>query len=376
VPAVSGGGPVPGRVEAEFLGAVGRFAGRARGAVLCLIGVFGVLATPAGALPLGVALLGLTAAVAVAELRTAKTGRGARTTLGLVVARTAVICAAGAWTAPEPGEPNQWAVNALTITALTLQWEWPPPVTVPITAGLLVVDLLPIDAEQAVFTTARVLVECVLARLVFVVLLRTTREVDALRERRAALEREELLLRARRRQEREYLALLHDTASATFLVVAAHGRAADPAEVAEYARRDLAVLTGSSHGAQDGLVDAGESLRALVRQSRLPVDARWEPVPLLPASVALALVRAVGEALTNVERHAGACAVRLGVEARDTGVVVTLTDTGPGFDPDDVPRHRRGIRDSVVERMAAVGGGAAVTSARGRGTTVRLVWPG
>jgi signal transduction histidine kinase len=53
---------------------------------------------------------------------------------------------------------------------------------------------------------------------------------------------------------------------------------------------------------------------------------------------------------------------------------VRVTDAGRGFDVGAVSDHRRGIRGSVVERMAAVGGRAEVTSRPGR-TTVRLEWP-
>jgi signal transduction histidine kinase len=111
-----------------------------------------------------------------------------------------------------------------------------------------------------------------------------------------------------------------------------------------------------------------------VEQSPLEVDARWGEVPLVPVSVALALVRAVREALVNVERHAGVTAVALRVAGQNGGVTVTVTDLGRGFDPAAVAGHRHGIRGSLVERMAAAGGSAVVTSAPGVGTTVRLAW--
>jgi two-component system, NarL family, sensor kinase len=222
-----------------------------------------------------------------------------------------------------------------------------------------------------------VVIESVLARLAFLLLLRSTREVDRLRERQVGLERAEALTLARHRQEREYLALLHDTASATFLMIAARGGDSDPVEVAGYARRDLAILTGSSGGAEgyDGLVTVESSLRPVVEQSPLEMDARWDRVPLVPVSVALALVRAMREALLNVERHAEVAAVALHVTAEDGGVVVTVTDTGRGFDPGAVAGGRHGIRGSLIERMSAVGGSAVVVSAPGAGTTVRLAWP-
>ena len=353
---------MPGQVENELLTAFARFAGPVRGVGLVLISLFGVLTVPGGALPSGLALCGLVLVGAVADFR------APRVALVLAVVRVVALCAAQ----EEFGGGGAWALNVLTTTAITLQWEWGPKVTVPTTAGLLVVYLTAVSWDGAV--VSRVVVECVLARLALLLLRRSSRRVDELRTRRVAMERLEAVALERRRREREYLALLHDTASATFLMVAVNGREADPAEVAGYARRDLELLTGSAGGPRDSAVDVGSSLRAVVERSSLDVDARWESV-VVPASVALALVRAVREALTNVERHAGTGAARVRVRGTGQGVEVEVTDEGCGFDVAAVSGHRRGLRGSVVERMAAVGGRAEVTSRPGR-TTVRLEWSG
>ncbi len=349
---------------------VGRFAGPARGAGLLVISVFGVLATPSDALPLGFGLLALALGTAVAEHVAGRTGRGRPVAFALTLLRAAAICGTQFLTAPEAAELNQWALNVLTITAITLQWEWPPRVTVPAVVCLLAIEVAPLGFEDGLSVVLRVLIEATLARGAFLLLLRTTRRVDHLRERRARLAREESLALERRRQEREYLAVLHDTAAATFLTVAQRGETAGPAEVAEYARRDLAILTGES--GPGSVVDLETSLRGVLSQSPVKVEARWAPVPPMPASAVLALVRAVREALTNIDRHAGVGEARLTVE---DGVRVTVRDDGRGFDPAATPAQRRGVRESLVERMAAAGGRATVTSAPGAGTTVELVWP-
>ncbi|MCE6996577.1 ATP-binding protein [Saccharothrix sp. S26] len=352
---------MPGQVESELLTAIARFAGPVRGVGVTLISAFGVLSVPTDALPLGLGLFGLVLLGAVADFRSP------RPAFGLAIARVVALCAAH----EQIGGTGQWTLNVLTTTAITLQWEWAPKITVPTTAALLVVHGTAVGWDGT--TVLRVVVECVLARLAFRLLRRSSRRVDELRTRRAALERAEAVALERRRREREYLALLHDTASATFLVVAVNGREADPAEVAGYARRDLDLLTGTSGVPRDSAVDVGSSLRAVVERSPLAVEASWDTA-LVPASVALALVRAVREALTNVERHAGTGAARVRVRANGRGVEVWVTDAGRGFDVGAVSDHRRGIRGSVVERMAAVGGSAEVTSRPGR-TTVRLEWP-
>jgi two-component system, NarL family, sensor kinase len=353
-----------GQVEAELLVAVSRYAGPVRGASLLVISLFGVLAVPGHASWLGLALLALMVAGTVADFLSPRLAQV------LAVARTAAVCLAQA----EFGADSAlWALNALTITTITLQWEWPPRATVPVTGALLLLNGAVIGMDDGLTAGLRVVVECVLARLAFLLLRRSSRQVDETRARQAALERDEAVALERRRQEREYLALLHDTAASTFLMVATHGQYADPAEVAGYARHDLTVLTDPARGSGDSDVDVTASLKVIVDRSRLTVHARWETV-LVPASVALAFVRAVREALANVERHADTDTVELSVRDEDNGLEVTVTDAGRGFDAQDVSMHRRGIRGSIVERLAAVGGNATVTSQRGSGTVVRLVW--
>lgn len=363
-----------GSVEALFLSSARRFAGLVRGVGVVAISAFALLTVPEDAVPLAVALFGLVLVGAAVDCWSGLSGRAAPVALGLVVVRVVAVCV----TQEQTGEaPNLWALNILTTTAITLQWEWPPRVAVPVTAALLGVDLAVVGADEIGVLVARLVSECALARLGFVLLRRSSRRVDELRERRSALARAEAVALTRHRQEREYLALLHDTASSTFLLVAVHGKDTEPEQVAGYARRDLSVLTGAAGGptTQDSPVDLGASLRAVVATGPLTVDVRSRGETLVPASVALALVRAVREALVNVERHAGVRTATVGVHVEDERVVVVVGDAGAGFDPHEVPRSRRGIRGSVVERMAAVGGSATVTSRPGAGTAVRLVWP-
>lgn len=93
----------------------------------------------------------------------------------------------------------------------------------------------------------------------------------------------------------------------------------------------------------------------------------------LPVEVTHALTGAAAEAIRNVQRHAGVAEVDLTVEADPEHVRVTLRDRGRGFDPRRTPESF-GMRHSVRERMAEVGGAARVTSAPGRGTSVELTW--
>lgn len=366
----------PGDVEARFLASARQLAGLLRGVALVLISVFGLLAVPSRALPLGFAVLGVMVAGAAVDVWVGVTGRGAAAGLVAAVARVAAVSA----TQHELGDaPSLWALNVLTTTAITLQWEWPPTVTGPVLAGLFAVDVAVIGVDAGGAVGLRLLLECVLARLAFILLLRSSRRMDELRARRTDLARAEARSLARHRQDREYLALLHDTASATFLLTATQGAGAEPGRIADAARRDLAVLIGTEGAAttQDSPVDLTATLRPAVDRAPVRVTARWAEGAPVPASVALALVRAVREALANVARHAGVDEAELAVErSADGGVVVTVTDRGRGFEAETVPASRRGLRGSILDRMTDAGGVGTVESRPGEGTTVRLEWAG
>jgi signal transduction histidine kinase len=92
--------------------------------------------------------------------------------------------------------------------------------------------------------------------------------------------------------------------------------------------------------------------------------------PIDPAGEALAA--AAREALRNSARHAAGAAVYVFAEIGPQGVEVFVRDEGPGFVFDDVPSERRGLRDAVIGRMAAIGGSAVIESAPGEGTEVAL----
>ncbi len=95
----------------------------------------------------------------------------------------------------------------------------------------------------------------------------------------------------------------------------------------------------------------------------------------LPLPVSDQLVACVGEALRNVERHAGTGHAEVTVTGGAGWAIVKITDRGRGFDPAATPPSRRGIRDSITERMLAAGGRAAIASRPGAGTTVTVAWP-
>jgi signal transduction histidine kinase len=191
---------------------------------------------------------------------------------------------------------------------------------------------------------------------------------------------------ARRADEREQHRQLHDTVLSTLTMVAAGVFTGPSPALTAQAARDLQVLQGlagapagpggrGGPGGSADLTDLGPRLeRAAASTDDLAVQLTLVPVTL-PSPVADQLVACVGEALRNVERHAGTDRAEVTVSGGAGWAVVEVTDRGRGFDPAATPPSRRGISESITGRMLAAGGRAAIASRPGAGTTVTLSWP-
>ncbi|MDO4900207.1 ATP-binding protein [Actinomyces sp.] len=99
----------------------------------------------------------------------------------------------------------------------------------------------------------------------------------------------------------------------------------------------------------------------------------------LPPEAAEAINGAAAEAVRNTLIHAaphpGAFVKRTAFLRSDSeGITVTVSDDGRGFEPARVAPGRRGLTDSIITRMQAVGGSARIESVPGDGTTVTLTW--
>jgi phage shock protein PspC (stress-responsive transcriptional regulator)/signal transduction histidine kinase len=183
--------------------------------------------------------------------------------------------------------------------------------------------------------------------------------------------------RIRSQERAEVAAHLHDSVLQTLALV--QQRASDPAEVAALARRQERELRAWLSGAEAARPDErlADALRAAAGEveddHRVPVDVVCVGDRPLDAR-GEALVAAAREAMVNAARHAGhAGPVSVFAEAVDGRAEVFVRDRGPGFDPGAVPPDRRGVRESIVGRMARHGGRATVGPAPGGGTEVELV---
>jgi signal transduction histidine kinase len=96
----------------------------------------------------------------------------------------------------------------------------------------------------------------------------------------------------------------------------------------------------------------------------------------IPAAAAEAVRAAALQAAVNSVNHAGPGASRtVRMSAHHGGIQVVVADDGRGFDLSLVPRERIGVRVSIQERMAQVGGTADVESTPGNGTVIVIRWP-
>ncbi|MEX1006102.1 MAG: ATP-binding protein [Acidimicrobiia bacterium] len=89
----------------------------------------------------------------------------------------------------------------------------------------------------------------------------------------------------------------------------------------------------------------------------------------------LALVAAAGEAITNAAAHSGAEVVSVFGEVTGDVIRVFVRDRGRGFDPEQLPEDRLGVRESILGRVHGRKGQATVRSEPGWGTEWRLEVP-
>jgi signal transduction histidine kinase len=204
------------------------------------------------------------------------------------------------------------------------------------------------------------------------------RSADAVIDAALRGEQEARAEAARRADEREQYRQLHDTTLSTLTMIASGTFSAQSAVLAAQADRDLDVLQQLRAMPDDGSADVAYLCAHLeqVTAQAAPLTVRLRPAEVrLPLAVTEHIADSVAEALRNVARHAGIGQADVTVRGGDGWAAVEITDQGAGFDPEEVPLSRRGIRESITGRMSAVGGSAVVASRRGTGTTVLLRWP-
>ncbi len=185
-----------------------------------------------------------------------------------------------------------------------------------------------------------------------------------------SLERRELI----RVQERADLAArVHDSVLQTLALI--QRNAGTPREVARLARgqeRELRTLLYGRRTATGLLVAAlHDAVGEVEDDYGVGVDAVVVGDAAMDADLD-AVVQATREAMVNAAKHAGVDTLSLYAEVDAEEVVVYVRDRGRGFEADEVPDDRHGLRGSIRDRVERHGGTALVRSAAGQGTEIEL----
>ncbi len=183
--------------------------------------------------------------------------------------------------------------------------------------------------------------------------------------------------RIRAQERAEIAAHVHDSVLHTLTLI--QRRAEDPKEVLRLARaqeRELRLWLYRPEAAAEAAPDTlAERLREVVAEVE---DRHGVPVELVcvgdcPMDERIsAQMRAAREAMVNAAKYGGGGPVQVYAEVEGRTVSVFVRDHGPGFDPDEVPEDRMGVRESIVGRMRRNGGTAKVRPAPDGGTEVEL----
>ena len=178
-------------------------------------------------------------------------------------------------------------------------------------------------------------------------------------------------------------AIVHDSVLTTLLYAAradtpeAQRLAATMASNAIGHLRDAA-LVSPDDGSTVRVSALAQNLREAIEQLEggFEITASRLGTRSIPTTVAEALQSAALQAAVNSIHHAGEGAIRtVRITSSDGSVQITVADDGRGFDPAQVPSERLGVRVSIIELIANLGGEAQVESAPGAGTTVVIRWP-
>jgi signal transduction histidine kinase len=349
------------------------------------------------------------AALVVAYLR----GRPVWWRYGLDSAASVLLAFGAVWCVPPAvrGDTTNWLFVAMVGQLFVPAWLAPAASAAPLAlisaaaylAGAAVTAAAPAGGSSAAVSAAVLVAIAAAAWCARVLLERGAFAADATLATVDREDREQRVALSRTTERREHERLLHDTVLNTLTAIGRAGGAdvggTDVGQLVGRCRRDVALLryvlsdrgdpakVAGRHfgGLLIGIEAAAIEMRARDLEvhvavadqacDRVAAVAPVAPVAPVPGRVAVALAYAVREALANVATHAGTGEAWVDVSLAGAGVRVTVRDAGVGFDPSAVDPARLGLRRSISERVADLGGRAAVRSQPGEGTVVDLYWP-
>ncbi len=183
--------------------------------------------------------------------------------------------------------------------------------------------------------------------------------------------------RIRNAERAELAAHIHDSVLHTLTLI--QRRADDPREVQRLARVQERALRSWLYqrpaDADTTVSPALERVAAEVEEEHgIPIEVVC--VGDCPMDDALAaMLRAAREAMVNASKYAGTESISVFGEVEQEEVLVFVRDRGTGFDMDDIPEDRMGVRGSILGRMERHGGSARIRTGPGEGTEVQLRMP-
>ena len=199
------------------------------------------------------------------------------------------------------------------------------------------------------------------------------------------------IMEERQRVARE----LHDAVSQTLfsMMYAARAAALSAPNDPTAARAALNVLADQSAAAlsemrglvyalrpksleRDGLAATLTDLAAGLRRAhQADIEVRVQGKPVLAFDQDLALLRIAQEAMQNALKHAGGAPIVVVLRHRKAGTELVVSDSGPGFDAEDLPRTLRTMGLITMRERAADIHASLSISSGGSGTEVRVFLP-
>jgi signal transduction histidine kinase len=319
-------------------------------------------------------------------LRARVTGRALGLDLAVGVALNFVV----ATTAPASVQPFAVDVSWTWLVGTVAMWAgtsglpsalWLVVAAVPLRAALTLAGGLPLTDQLAVTRSIGCMialaVAIVLAAGILILLGAGTRfavDIGIRRGREAERRRTRRIMHDSVLQTLEALAISAPGDDAHAVSRLSEVRSVAKAEAAEIRRQITEPIpNGTARGFAVELADvATEMARDGLRTQLVAAD--FADDDKLSQDRRTAMCEAVREALRNTVKHSGTKQVVLRVEERDGGIAVVARDQGEGFDVRERPPGF-GITQSIVARLAEVGGHGTVDSQPGRGTRVTMWVP-
>lgn len=281
-----------------------------------------------------------------------------------------------------------YSFPGLATLASCLVWRWPWVLTHLVSASVLAnvantlgrstaysMSYLPLDVASGISFSA-LFVGAALAAI------RTGEKLDEARADAYAVAARESEIGTRATERARYDRIVHDNVLYTLLL------ASQDVAVSRLAATAAGALDALADPARDHAIEAPLTASTVINSVRQTLESIEEGVRIhsdaaagadqsrYPRAVLRAFEGAASEALRNSIEHAGPTSSREIVIAVEPDVVdIVIADDGVGFDPNDIPPGRLGVRGSIIECMQAVDGGSAVVkSVPSIVTAVHLRW--